>query len=124
MSDSISKDKLFSRASLDMSYNLLRKKDPQLALTIRNILFNQPVDKKSEQPDNKNTDSFLVDLDTFAVRKVVETLMEVLKESSETHTDDNTSLFRPVLIESIMSEWTALAKCMFDEYQATQNVDK
>ena len=120
MTNSILTDKLFSRASLDMSYNLLRKKEPQLALTIRNILFSQPVEKNPDQPDNKNTDRFLVELDTFAVRKIVETLMDVLNESSESHTEDNTSLFRPVLIESIMSEWTALAKCMFDEYQESK----
>jgi len=111
----------FSRASLDMSYSLLRKKEPQLALTIRNILFQKPLDKNSNQADNKNTDVFTVSLDTFQVRKIVETLMLILNESSTTHTHDTTSLFRPVLIQSIINEWTVLAKNMFDEYQ--QNKD-
>lgn len=112
---------IFSRASLDISYTLLRKVEPQLALTIRNILFQEPIKKKSDQPDNKNTDFFVVALDTFEVRKIVETLMDILNEATDTHTEGNTTLFRPVLIQSIINEWTVLAKNMFDEYQ--QNKD-
>ena len=114
-------DKIFSRASLDMSYNLLRSKEPQLALTVRNILFQTPVDKLPEQAKNRNTDHFKVTLDTFQVRKIVETLMVVLNESSQTQTKDNTSLFRPVIIQSIINEWTVLAKNMLDEYQLNKD---
>lgn len=121
MDNSTPQKNVFSRASLDISYNLLRNKEPQLALTIRNILFQTPVKKQPDQIDNKNSDSFLVSLDTFQIRKVVETLMQILNESSKTHNDDNTSLFRPVIIQSIVNEWTVLAKNMFDEYQ--QNKD-
>ena len=107
----------FSRASLDISYSLLRKVEPQVALTIRNILFQTPIEKRHEQADNKNTDLFEVSLDTFQVRQIVETLMEILNQSSQTHDEDNTSLFRPVIIQSIINEWTVLAKNMFDKYQ-------
>ena len=117
MSSPAPNNNAFSRASLDISYNLLRKKEPQLALTIRNILFQQPLEKSQQQIDNKTTDQFLVSLDSFQVRKIVETLMEVLNESSKTHSEDNTSIFRPILIQSIINEWTVLAKAMFDEYQ-------
>ena len=117
MSNSDSDKKTFSRASLEISYNLLRQKEPQLSLTIRNILFQQPEQKNSEQLDNKNTDNFVVELDTHSVRKIVETLMIILEESKKTHTEDNTSLFRPILIQSIITEWTVLAKNMFDEYK-------
>ena len=110
-------DKTFSRASLDISYNLLRKVEPQLALTIRNILFQEPLEKRPEQAKNKNTDLFEVSLDTLQIRKIVEALMEILNQSSQTHDEDNTSLFRPVIIQSIINEWTVLAKNMFDEYQ-------
>lgn len=113
--------KTFSRASLDISYNLLRKIEPQLALTIRNILFQTPLKKRPEQADNKNTDLFEVSLDTLQVRKIVETLMEILNQANQTNDEDNTSLFRPVIIQSIINEWTVLAKNMFDEYQ--QNKD-
>jgi len=117
MTTPASKENIFTRASLDISYQLLRKKEPQLALTIRNLLFKQPIEKTDDQADNKNSDSFVVELDTYSVRNIVEALMGVLKESSETHTNDNTSLFRPILIQSIINEWTVLAKFMFDEYQ-------
>jgi len=121
MSDTHSGKSVFSRASLDISYNLLRKKEPQLALTIRNILFQKPVDKKQDQIESKTTDHFKVELDSFQIRSILEALMEVLKESNETHTEDNTSLFRPILIQSIINEWTVLAKEMFDEYQNNSN---
>lgn len=115
--DDFKQNNTLSRASLDISYNLLRQKEPQLALTIRNILFQDPIEKHPDQPDNKNSDNFGVSLDTFQVRKIVETLMIILNESATTHNEDNTSLFRPALIQSILSEWTALAKTMFDDYQ-------
>ena len=121
MNDSSSHNNVFSRASLDISYNLLRHKEPQLALTIRNILFQTPVEKRPDQIDIKHTDNFKVSLDTFQVRKIVETLMIILNESSKIHNEDNTSLFRPALIQSMINEWTVLAKNMFDEYQ--QNKD-
>lgn len=121
MNDSNSQNNIFSRASLDISYNLLRHKEPQLALTIRNILFQEPIKKRPEQVDIKHTDNFIVSLDTFQVRKIVETLMIILNESAKTHNEDNTSLFRPALIQSMINEWTVLAKNMFDEYQ--QNKD-
>lgn len=121
MNDTNSQNNIFSRATLDISYSLLRQKEPQLALTIRNILFQEPIEKQPEQIDIKHTDNFIVSLDTFQVRKIVETLMIILNESSKTHNEDNTSLFRPSLIQSMINEWTVLAKNMFDEYQ--QNKD-
>lgn len=121
MDDTNSQNNIFSRASLDISYNLLRHKEPQLALTIRNILFQTPVEKRPDQIDIKHTDNFKVSLNTYQVRKIVETLMVILNESSKTHNEDNTSLFRPALIQSMINEWTVLAKNMFDEYQ--QNKD-
>ena len=114
-------DKTLSRASLDISYNLLRKVEPQLALTIRNILFQAPIEKRPEQADNKNTDLFEVSLDTLQVRKIVETLMDILNQSTQTHDEDNTSLFRPVIVQSIINEWTVLAKNMFDDYQRNKD---
>ena len=121
MSDTPTNEIVFSRASLDITYSLLRKKEPQLALTIRNILFQQPVIKTQQQVDSKNTDHFKVKLGSFQVRSIVEALMETLNESNETHTEDNTSLFRPILIQSIINEWTVLAKNMFDEYNKNKN---
>jgi len=115
-------NRIFSRATLDISYNLLRKNHPQLALTIRNILFQQPVKKNSDQADNKVSDHFLVELTSYDVRNIIESLMQILNEANATNAaknnaEDNTSIFRPILIQSIINEWTVLAKSMFDEYQ-------
>ena len=114
---------ILSRATLDITYKLLRNHEPQLALTIRNILFEPAIENKPEQIDNKHTDNFHINLNTFEVRKIVETLMHILNESSENHSEDNTSLFRPILIQSIINDWTVLAKNMFDEYQKNKESD-
>ena len=121
MDNTNSQNNIFSRATLDISYSLLRQKEPQLALTIRNILFQEPIEKLPEQVDIKHTDNFIVSLDTLQIRKIVETLMIILNESSKTHNEDNTSLFRPSLIQSMINEWTVLAKDMFDEYQKNKD---
>jgi len=120
MPNNTSQKTILSRATLDISYHLLRKQDPQLALTVRNILFQNPIEKTNEKIKNKNTDQFIISLDTFTVRKIIETLSDILEQSKQTHTDDNTSLFRPVLIQSIIDEWTILAKIMFIEYKKSK----
>lgn len=98
-----------------MSFTLLRNKEPTLALLIRNILFNVAVTKSKDSPDNKNADSFKVNLNSFQVRAIVENLNDVLNESLKLDPAKNTSLFRPVLIESIMNEWLNLATLMFSD---------
>ena len=108
---------LFNRSVLDMSFTLLRKKDPKLALLIRNILFNVAVSKSENTPDNRNADLFKVNLDSFDVRAIVENLNEILEESKSLDPTKNTSIFRPVLIESIVREWLNLASFMFSELE-------
>jgi hypothetical protein len=107
----------FNRSVLDMSFTLLRNKEPKLALLIRNILFHDIEAKAEDLPQNKNSDVFKIDLDSFQVRAIVENLHEVLIESQQLDPDKNTSIFRPVLIESILNEWLGLAQLMFSELQ-------
>ena len=66
---------VFSRGSLKLSYDLLRKPNPALALQVRNIINGEAL-PKAEDSENKNSDHFRVTLDSFQVRAVVEGLME------------------------------------------------
>lgn len=106
---------LFNRSVLDMSFTLLRNKEPTLALLIRNILFNVPVTKSEITLENKNADMFKIDLDSYQVRAIVENLNDVLEDSLKLDPTENTSIFRPVLIESIVNEWLNLATFMYEK---------
>ncbi len=70
---------VFSRGALQLTYTLLRKKDAQLALTIRNITGGYPQSKQPSQNNNQYNDYFRVDIDSLQVRAVVENLGPVKK---------------------------------------------
>ncbi len=105
----------FNRSVLDMSFTLLRKKQPKLALLIRNILFTVKLTKPNNSPNNANTDIFKINLDSLQVRAIVENLNEILLENQQLDHSNNTSIFRPLLIESILNEWLELAKLMLKQ---------
>lgn len=102
---------VFSRGSLMFTFDILRKKDPQLALSIRNITSRDPLPKIAVQTDNKNSDHFKVDLDSFQVRSIV----EVLLEYSENGIDGNNNAGIAVVAKTLMQDWMALARKMIDE---------
>lgn len=99
---------IFSRGSLIHTFDLIRKKDPQLALTIRNITAGTPLPKTAVQPDNKHTDYFKVELDSFQVRAVVEALMEYAQSESE-------GSGAAVVAKTLMQDWMRLAHKMISE---------
>jgi len=111
----------FNRSVLDMSFTLLRKKDPKLALLIRNILFNAALTKSGDTPDNKSADLFQVNLNSHQIRAIVENLNDVLDESLKLDSTKNTSIFRPVLIESLLNEWLSLATFMYSNLKKENN---
>ncbi len=118
MTNSIKKSAdVFNRSVIDMSFTLLRTKNPKLALNVRNILFQDILQKNGSIPSNKHTDTFIVNLDSFQVRAIIEILSEVMAESQQLDPKTNTSIFRPVLIESILNEWLELAKLMLLKIQ-------
>ncbi len=100
---------VFSRGSLKLTYDLLRNVNPALALVIRNITSLSPLPKLEGDVDNAITDCFLIDLDSFQVRAVVEGL---LKRSQLNKIEDaGTKVVAVALIE----DWLALANEMIDE---------
>ncbi|MFV2059875.1 MAG: hypothetical protein ACC653_04270 [Gammaproteobacteria bacterium] len=101
---------LFNRSILDMSFTLLRNKEPKLALQIRNIVFNQSVIHSKNTSDNKNADLFKVKLSPSQISAIVENLNQILQESLKLDPTENTSIFRPILIESILKEWSTLKR--------------
>ena len=78
-------------------------------MVIRNITSLSPLPKLEGDVDNAITDCFLIDLDSFQVRAVVEGL---LKRSQLNKIEDaGTKVVAVALIE----DWLALANEMIDE---------
>ena len=103
---------IFSRGSLVHTFDLIRKKDPQLALIIRNFTCGTPLPKLEVQPDNKHTDFFKVELDSLQVRAIVEALMDYEQgESSDSGA--------AVVARTLMQDWMRLAHKMISEFANT-----
>lgn len=103
-----SSSNVFNRGSLMHTFDLIRKKEPELALIVRNITGGTPIPKTEEQPDNKHTDFFEVTLDSFQVRAVVEALMEY----SQTADQETGSA---VVARTLLEDWIKLAHQMISE---------
>jgi hypothetical protein len=99
---------IFSRGSLKLTYDLLRKSNPALALTLRNITSSKPLAKLDGDVDNSLTDCFLIDLDSFQVRAVVEGLV------SRCHQDASAQGVA-VVAQALIEDWMALAQAMIAE---------
>lgn len=99
---------IFSRGSLKLTYDLLRKSSPALALTIRNITSSEPLPKLEGDIDNPLTDCFLLDLDSFQVRAVVEGLVRC------GHHDASTQGLA-VVAQALVEDWMALAHAMIQQ---------
>jgi len=102
---------VFSRGSLKLTYDLLRYKNPQLALNVRNIAGGKPIPKSASQPDNKHADFFRVTLDSFQVRAIVEGLLEHADSDDGSEGD----MGRAVMAKSLVSDWMVLARKMIAE---------
>jgi len=107
---------VFGRGSLKLTFDLLRKRNPKLALVVRNICNGTPLEKSGTELDNKDSDNFTVDLDSFQVREIVEILMEY---SQDQHPKVS-NIGMGVVAKTLTQDWVALAKKMFAELPEEQ----
>jgi len=96
---------VFSRGTLNLTYELLRKKDAELALIVRNISQGEPVFNNSKAVVNHHSDFFKVGLSSFQVRAIVESLM------SESEQDPG----RIVVARALVEDWMKLAHKLIAE---------
>jgi hypothetical protein len=96
---------VFSRGSLLLTFELLRKSQPALALKVRNITGEEPLPREVGDPEDKNSDHFRVRLDCADARAVVQTLMEF------THPDavDVRNPGINILARTLMQDWLLFA---------------
>lgn len=106
---------VFSRGSLKLTYDLLRKKNPSLALIIRNITAEEPLPKADNEVQNPNSDHFKVKLDSFKVREVVEELIMATQKSGNPG-----NIGMEIIAKTLMEDWLALAHKMISELPEDQ----
>lgn len=105
---------VFSRGSLTLTYEQLRKSKPALALIVRNIANGVPLEKSSEQTNNKHSDHFRITLDSFQVREVVETLVS----NAQGQPDEKSGI--NIMLKALLEDWLALARKMLEELPPEQ----
>jgi hypothetical protein len=104
---------VFSRGSLKLTYDVLRGVNPSLALLVRNISLGEPFPKENEEQDNPHTDYFLVTLDSFQVREVVENLVAYTQS-------DQAQKGLSIMATALIDEWLELANKMIQELPTDQ----
>lgn len=101
--EQISQPEVFSRASLLMTFDLLRKKKPQLALTVRNIAGGDPVYLGDD--GDRNSECFRVELESKQLREIVQGLMEFTYPEA---VDMNNPEIN-IMARALMQDWLLLA---------------
>ena len=99
---------VFSRGSLSLTYALLRKRQPSLALSVRNLTAETPLKKSSDDVQHKNSDHFFIAFDSLKVREVVENLVEITQQPEK---NKGTNLLAKTLLE----DWLSLAHQMVND---------
>jgi len=113
----IQQPNVFNRGALELTFRLLRRIKPTLALQVQNLLAAPPLPKPSEIANSIHTDQFQIDPPAEVTRSIVETLSELAM--SEAHSD-NTDTGRLVMIRTLLIDWLQLAKTYLDDDESYQ----
>jgi len=102
---------VFSRGSLKLTYDLLRKQNPALALQVRNISQGVTINSEALASANKNAEHFRVHLEPLQVRAVVEGLMSYSQVNLAGSQEDGLA----IMAKALLQDWVALAQKMMAE---------
>ncbi len=97
---------IFSKGCLQLTFELLRHKSPELALTVRNIVLGEPTPTEFDDEVDGPSHYFTVRLSPKQINTIIEELM------SFTHPDavdiQNPSI--NIMARSLMQDWLLLAQ--------------
>lgn len=103
---------VFSRGALQLTFHVLRKKKPAIALEIRNCLALCPLEKPLEIDDIPATDHFKVELTAETLRDLLYGLTELVDEREKSkELSDYGNL---VSLRTLISDWLAYAQPYLD----------
>lgn len=101
--EQVSQPEVFSRASLLMTFDLLRKKKPQLALDVRNIAGGEPV--YEGDGDDRNSECYRVEMSSQQLREIVQGLMEFTYPEAVDLKNPEIN----IMARALMQDWLLLA---------------
>lgn len=105
-SELLQRPDVFSRGALELTFRLLRPKQPTLALQVRNTLGHEEA-RLEEAPNIPIADHFYVDLEALEVGRIVSALTQLgQKALDEEHPEPG----RLVVIKTLIREWMALGE--------------
>lgn len=103
---------VFSRGALQLTFQILRKKKPAIALEIQNCLAVCPLEKPLEIDDIPATDHFKVDLEAETLRDLLFGLSELVDEGE--NSAEFKDLGNMVTLRTLITDWLAYAQPYLD----------
>lgn len=103
---------VFSRGALQLTFRIMRKKKPAIALQIQNCLAVCPLEKPQEIENVPATDHFKVELAAETLRDLLFGLSELVEERD--NKSDLNDLGSLVTLRTLISDWLAYAQPYLD----------
>lgn len=117
------KDKLFDRETLQFTVKLIRSHNPSLALRIQNLIAPSVTPYIQHYGDPHGTDQFKLNLDSYTLKRVVDTLAVAGQELAEqvllTEQGDHNFLLE---VKSSIGKWIAYARYHQNQYERAQSI--
>lgn len=103
----IQRPDIFSRGALDLTFRLLRKDHPSLALEVRNILASETVPLEDAAYHSPQGDHFFITMPAQRIGCVVNALTQLGQDALENNQQDTGKL---VVLRTLIKEWMTLAE--------------
>lgn len=102
---------IIDRETLQFTVKLVRPRNPSLALRIQNIIAPGSSSRISGNDIPQAADLFVLDFDSFSLKRIVETLgdsaLEMAEYTLQTHQGDEEELLQT---KQVMDKWLAYAR--------------
>lgn len=112
----INRPDIFSRHSLELSFKLLRHRDPRLALEVQNIMAGKTNDAPAARtlPPHlsRSCEFFMVAIDPVIVGQIISSLTLIGRNIIE---QNDVRPSRKAIILSLLEEWMGLVEWMISE---------
>ncbi|BFM16988.1 hypothetical protein R50073_31710 [Maricurvus nonylphenolicus] len=103
----IQRPDIFSRGALDLTFRLLRKNNPSLALEVRNILAGETVPLEDAAHYSPQGDHFFITMPAQRIGCVVKALTQLGQDALDDGRSDTGKL---VVLRTLIKEWMTLAE--------------
>lgn len=99
-----------SRGSLQLTFDLLRKAEPELALKVRNEMTRTSASERERGSENIHTQTFYVTLELETIQDIIQALID--KTEAPSHPGN---IGAQVMAKALLKEWLHLAQSFLGE---------